>query len=100
MLSHICGSWYFTQVPVQRRVIYHYNHGFFGISGSSLGSVYDVKAVWAYWVDCGATVLMDGRGSLDVFFNPVSKSSPRFTNVCLWAVDVGTFEMVDDSTLL
>ena len=62
--------------------------------------MYDVEAVWVYWVACRVSVLMDGGWSLEVFFNHVSKGPPRFTNVCLWAVDVRTFEMVNDSTLL
>ena len=45
-------------------------------------------------------MLMDGRWRLEVFFDPISKSPFTFTNVCLWAVDVRTFEMVDDFTLL
>ena len=95
--------WYLVlaQASVQRRVIYLYKHSFPDVSGSFLSlPVYDVKAVWYYWEACGATVLMDGRWSLEPFFDPVSKSPPRFTNVCLWPVDVRAFEMVNDSTLL
>ena len=45
-------------------------------------------------------MLMDGRWSLEVFFDPVSRSPSRFSNVSLRTVDVRAFEMVDDSTLL
>ena len=35
-----------------------------------------------------------------MFFNSVSKIPSRFTYVLIWAIDVGTFEMADDSNFL
>ena len=62
--------------------------------------MYDVRTVRAYWVACRTNMLMDGRWSFEVFFDPVSKSPSRISNVCIWAVDVRAFVMVDDFTLL
>ena len=100
ILSHMCSNWYLPRFLFKERSFTLINVASLMFLEVPLASVYDVKAVWAYWMACRATVLMDGRWSLEVFFDPVSKSPPRFTNVCLWAVDVRGFEMVDDPTLL
>ena len=91
----------FSQVPIKRRVIYMNAHHLLYVSCDSLQFPVDnSKTFRAYWVSCGATVVVDGGWGPKVFFEPVPKSPARFSYVFLKAVCMWAFEFVDYSILL
>ena len=57
-------------------------------------------ALWTDWVSCSVAVLVDWGWGPKMFFEPVPKCSPRFSNIFLRTVYVWAFEFVDNPTLL
>ena len=63
-------------------------------------SVSNGETFRAGWMSFGATMVVEGEWGPKVFFEPISKSSTRFSYVFLRAVYMWAFEFVDYSTLL
>ena len=49
-----------------------YEHGFLYVSGRTLCFLmYGVEALWAEGMFCGTSVVVNGRGGLEMFFDSV-----------------------------
>ena len=76
-------------------------HSLLGVSSDSLWlPVNNGKTFRADWVSCGVAMVVDGGWGPKVFFEPVAKSSARFSYVFFWTVYMWAFEFVNYSTLL
>ena len=58
------------------------------------------KVIYGNIVTSGVTMVIDGVGCLEMFFEPLSKSSRGFTSVFLITLHPVTLVSVNDSTFL
>ena len=100
MLFHTCRSWYFPRLLLRVGSLTHMNIASLMVFEWLYFLVYYVEVFQVQWMSCGCAVMEYWGRGLEMFFNPFSQCPAWFSYVCLRAVDIWTFIMVDNATFL